>query len=68
MFERYYSFFHYCRYVMFLLDVVTSCRYVMFRKCILSEPKWGGHKQSFGGARPPGPPVATALQSPHAPG
>ena len=45
MFERYYSFFHYC---------VLSCRFVMFQKCILCKPKWGGHS-------PPGSPVAMAL-------
>ena len=32
MSESYYSFFHYC---------LLSCRYVVFRKRILSEPKWG---------------------------
>ena len=58
MFERYYSFFHYCP---------LSCPYVMFRKCILSEPKWGAQAVVCGGTAP-WPPVATALQSPHAPG
>ena len=32
MFERYYSFFHYC---------LLSYRYVMFQKRILCKPKWG---------------------------
>ena len=32
MFERCYSFFHYC---------LLFCRYVMFQKRILSKPKWG---------------------------
>ena len=52
MFERYYSFFHYC---------LLCCRYVMFRKRILSESKWGGTSSRKGEHGPPGPPVATAL-------
>ena len=41
IFERYYFFFHYC---------LLRCHYVMFHKRILSKPKWGENKQSFGGA------------------
>ena len=32
MFKRNYSFLHHC---------LLFCRYVMFRKRILSKPKWG---------------------------
>ena len=53
MIENYYSFFHYC---------LLSCRYVMFHKSILKEPKWGeGHKQLLGGEGAPGPTVATVI-------
>ena len=52
MFENDYSFFHYC---------LLSCRYAMLQKSILSESKWGGHKQSLEGEGAPGPTVATAL-------
>ena len=57
MFERYYSFFHYC---------LLSCRYVVLRKSILSEPKWGGAQAVVKGGTaplplPPVPRVVTAL-------
>ena len=52
MFERNYSFFHHC---------LSSCRCVMFQKQYFEYTKMGGHKQPLGGARPPGPSIATAL-------
>ena len=53
MFERYYSFFHYC---------LLSCRDVMFHKRILSKPKWGAQAGAKGHAPfPPPPHVARAL-------
>ena len=60
MFESYYNFFHYC---------MLFCRYVMLKKSILNEPKWGGTISCLGGTAPldhrsdgtPGPTVATAL-------
>ena len=42
------------RYYSFFYDCLLSYRYVMFQKRNLCTPKWG--------ARPPWPPVATALQ------
>ena len=46
MFERYYSFFHYC---------LLSCRDVMFHKRILSKPKWGAQAGAKGHAPFPPP-------------
>ena len=53
MFRRNYSFLHHC---------LLFCRYVMFQKRILSKPKWGA-QAVVRGARPLGPPIATAQQS-----
>ena len=51
MFENYYSFFHYC---------LLSCRYAMFQKSILNEPRWGAQAVVRGDGAP-GLTVATAL-------
>ena len=48
MFERNYSFFHYCLFL--------PCRYVMFQKQYFELTKMGGHLQLLGGERPPWPP------------
>ena len=47
MFKRNYSFFHHC---------LLSCRYVMFKSNIFSQPKWG-HKRRLGGYGPFCPPT-----------
>ena len=58
MFERYYFF-----------SIIARCLVLMWcSENVFWVNRNGGHKQSFVGARPPWPPVATALQSPHAPG
>ena len=46
IFERCYSFFHYC---------LSSYPYVMFQKRILSKPKWEAQAVARGHG-PPGPP------------
>ena len=53
MFERYYSFLHYCLF----------CRYVMFQKCIPSKPKRGSTSSRWGGGGYGPPTVATTLRS-----
>ena len=54
MFERYYFFFCYC---------LLSFRYMMFQKRVLSKPKRGRAQAVVKVARPPGLPVATALNT-----
>ena len=59
MFERHYSFFHYC---------LLSCRYVMFQKRIPSKAIWGAQAVVRGGGTAPTAPstVAKALGKSHA--
>ena len=53
MFKRNYSFLYHC---------LLFFRYVMFQKCILSEPKWGA-QAAVRGHVPPSHPIAMAQQS-----
>ena len=54
MFERNYFF-----------SVIVCCLVVAWcsKNSILNTPKWREHKQSLGGAQPPGSPVATKLSA-----